>query len=78
MLNEAKEENPLNISYKLDHCDPIDQESYKLMISYRVRKNRVIPIFFTRTCYGIVVQVRPEEKDVPRIQIMKHGECVQS
>ena len=77
VFNQAKQKDPSIISYKRNNCVPQDQESYRLMISYKV-KNSVTGIALTRTCYGIVVQVRLYEKDVPRLQIMKKGECVQS
>ena len=77
IFNQAKQEDPSITSYHLDHCTLQHQESYKLMISYKV-KNRVTGVVLSRTCLGIVVRVTPYEKDVPRIQIMNKGQCLQS
>ena len=77
LFNQAKKEDSSIISYKRDHCVPQEEESYKLMISYKVR-NSVSGISFTRTCLGIVVQVRSNNTKVPLIKIMKKGYCVQS
>ena len=77
LVNEAKREDPSIISYDLRNCSPQGQESYRIIMSYQLRDS-VTGISSTRFCWAILVQLKPEEKDAPRGEVVRKGHCSQS